>query len=460
MKFKFGIIAILLIVVIAAVLAIYAWNTKPELVQTYPMGGDANAPATTGIRLVFSRPMVDQSVIERLKISPATSGGYTWDGTSLNFTPDQAWPSGEVVTVTLEAGSRGASWITFPMGGKTWSFTIGESMLAYLWPADKPADIYALTPSTGKITRYTHDMAVLDFSLSNDGLLIYFSASNAQEGADIYKIDRTKVESSGSDTYQPQQVLICGEAQCRYPVISADKQYLAYEYIQPEASVASGPAQIWMLNLASAEPSALGLEGHETVQPTWSSTGWLAYYDSTASGYEFIEISSMKRTLLSNLTGQPGEWSPAGNVYLAPEVYYYQAPENTERGTSQLRSYQVLGGTSEDISKSVIVEDTDGVYSPDGSMIAFARKFLDAAQWTLGRQLWIMNPDGSNAHAISDEPDYNHYDIAWSQDGTRLAYVRFDESRVFNPPELWMVNVDGSNPIQLVIGGYSPVWIP
>jgi Tol biopolymer transport system component len=106
------------------------------------------------------------------------------------------------------------------------------------------------------------------------------------------------------------------------------------------------------------------------------------------------------------------------------------------------------------------VEDTEAVYSPDGSSIAFARKYLDAARWSLGRQLWIMNSDGSNSHAITGEPDDNHYDLAWSRDGSALAYVSFNQAQLSTPPELWMVSVDGSEPTQLVIGGYSPIWIP
>jgi Tol biopolymer transport system component len=164
--------------------------------------------------------------------------------------------------------------------------------------------------------------------------------------------------------------------------------------------------------------------------------------------------------LLANQTGQPGDWIPGGEYYLAPEIFYYRAPNNTERGSSHLIRYSATKSQVQDLSNSMDVEDAEAVYSPDGDSIAFARKFLDEAHWSLGRQLWTMKSDASDAHAITDEADYNHYDLAWSRDGLKLAYVRFDETKPANPPELWMVNADGSNALQLVIGGYSPVWIP
>jgi hypothetical protein len=71
------------------------------------------------------------SVINHLKIEPAQEGECNWDKNILTFTPDQSWPSGQEIIVHLESGARAASWMTFPMEVKDWSFTTGEAYLAF-----------------------------------------------------------------------------------------------------------------------------------------------------------------------------------------------------------------------------------------------------------------------------------------------------------------------------------------
>jgi Tol biopolymer transport system component len=460
MKTRIVIAGIVVIVLIAAGGVIFAWNARPRLVEIYPKAGAVNVPATTALRLVFSGEMNPETVSKHLQIDPAIDGKFTWDQNVLTFTPTQAWPAGQEIKLSMLAGARSASWLAFPMGEESWSFKTNAAMLAYLWPSDGQADIYALIPDTGEIVRITNGMGVLDFSVSSNGILIFFSAGNSEGGTSLYKIDRADVGSSTGSSYQAQQIFNCGAAQCRNPVASFDSQYLAYEYIVQSTGGGSGPAQIWLFNLATEKTSPVGQENDETVQPSWSSKGMLAFYDVTKAVYEVVNTNTKVSILLANQTGQPGDWSPGGEYYLAPEISYYQAPDNTERGTSHLMRYDAANSQAQDISNSPDVEDTEAVYAPDGGAIAFARKFLDAAHWSLGRQLWVMKSDGSAAHAITDEADYNHYDLAWSRDGLKLAYVRFDESKPFNPPELWMVNTDGTNTLQLVIGGYSPIWIP
>lgn len=460
MKTRTVIAVIAVVLLVAAGMVFYAWNSRPRLIEIYPQAGAKNVPSTSPIRLGFSRSMQTESVSAHLKIEPAVGGTFSWDKNSLTFTPDQPWPGGQVINLHLEPGAQAKSWLAFPMGEQSWSFNTSEAALAYLWPSDGPADIYALDPMTGEIRQYTYGMGVLDYSASSDGMKFYFSASNSQDGANIYRIDRIEAESSVNNTYQPEKLLDCGVAQCRSPGVSFDDHYLAYEYLLPNPRGGLGPAQIWLLSLPDLDAIPVGQATHETVQPSWSSLGWLAYYDRTINGYEVVNPLTQQRVQLPNQTGQPGAWSPNGEYYLAPEISYLQAIGSYETGTSHLIRYRLTSTTTADISGANDVEDVEAGYSPEGGSIAFTRKFLDAERWSLGRQIWVMNADGSNPHPITDEADYNHYDLAWSRDGLMLAYVRFNQAKLSDRPELWMINADGSNPVQLVIAGYSPLWIP
>ena len=115
---------------------------------------------------------------------------------------------------------------------------------------------------------------------------------------------------------------------------------------------------------------------------------------------------------------------------------------------------------AEDLTKASQIEDSMPAYSPDGAWIAFARRYLDSTRWTPGRQLWLMRPDGSDAHPLTQAGDYNHFDFVWSLDSKQIAFVRFNQTVLTEPAELWLINADGSQPIKLVEGGFAPQWIP
>ncbi len=459
MKARVVILAGVLVALLALGLVVTAWLSRPKIIEVYPASGALNIPSNSSIRLSFSRAMNAQSVQEHLKIEPATEGSFSWVENKMTFTPDRAWPEGGEIKLHLEAGARALNWLTFPLVGRDWLFTTSTAYLAYLWPSDGPADIYTLNPVTGEILQLTHEMGVLEYTLGKDGSQVYFSANNSQGGTDLYKYDRLQAAATGAQ-YRPAKLLDCGGDQCRSPVVSYDEKYLAYEYLKSSPEGGLSPAQIWVLELPSLTTTQIGLGMHETVQPAWSANGWLAYYDRTSSVYVMINPQTKEQVQLANQTGEPGNWSRDGKYYLAPEISYHRSSASSETGTSHLMLYNVQTAASMDLSIADNVEDVEGIYSPDGRLIAFARKFLDEAHWTLGRQIWIMSADGSNPHPITNAPDYNHYDLAWSEDGLKLAYVRFNQAKLSDPPELWIANVDGSDPLELVVGGYSPIWIP
>ena len=86
-----------------------------------------------------------------------------------------------------------------------------------------------------------------------------------------------------------------------------------------------------------------------------------------------------------------------------------------------------------DLTGADNLEDTSPAYSPDGASLAFARKYLDVTRWTPGRQIWLMNSDGSGARPLTQDPYFNHFNMVWDPDGDQIAYVRFDENSTNRP---------------------------
>ena len=100
------------------------------------------------------------------------------------------------------------------------------------------------------------------------------------------------------------------------------------------------------------------------------------------------------------------------------------------------------------------------VFSPDGAFLALARKNLQIELWTPGRQLWLMRTGTWQAQQLTDEPLYSHFEFAWSPQGDLLAYVRFNQAALTEPPELWVIDPYTARAAELVVGGYAPQWLP
>ena len=96
-------------------------------------------------------------------------------------------------------------------------------------------------------------------------------------------------------------------------------------------------------------------------------------------------------------------------------------------------------------------DDIDPNWSPDGSMIAFASSRAGA------RQLFIMNADGSNIRQVTNLDNMGGRST-WSPDGTKLAFYRGPAG----DHDIYIINVDGTGLVQLTNGGdnLAPSWSP
>jgi dipeptidyl aminopeptidase/acylaminoacyl peptidase len=167
-------------------------------------------------------------------------------------------------------------------------------------------------------------------------------------------------------------------------------------------------------------------------------------------------------------------WSPDGLTFVFPEITFVPEaldadPEAPPQFYSHLRQVAAADGSSVDLSGSegFLVEDAGPAYSPDGRWIAFSRRGLASETWTPGRQVWRMRSDGAEALPLTDAASLNHAAVSWSPDGTRIAYMLFDQLNPTQPAEMRWQWVDGNEGGLIPVpesdapaGGYAPAWIP
>ena len=103
----------------------------------------------------------------------------------------------------------------------------------------------------------------------------------------------------------------------------------------------------------------------------------------------------------------------------------------------------IEGGEAKVIAKGIAWQ-MQPVYSPDGKYIAFT------SDEDGGDNIWIMEADGSNARAVTEETFRLLNSPAWSPDSQYLvARKHYTGSRSLGAGEVWMYHVAGGEGIKL-----------
>jgi Tol biopolymer transport system component len=95
-----------------------------------------------------------------------------------------------------------------------------------------------------------------------------------------------------------------------------------------------------------------------------------------------------------------------------------------------------------DLSEQTMVSTTQpfvdlaAAWSPDGEWVVAVRREITEASATLGSQLWLMHADGTQAHALTTEPNFVHGIPVWSPDGEYLVFHRYSLQEQGAPPAI------------------------
>jgi Tol biopolymer transport system component len=470
--------ALLAAVGLLAGLGLALYFSLPRLETTVPGSGAQFVSSRAPIRLTFNRPMDHASVEAALQFSPQRLGLLDWQGQTLSFTPSEPWPVSSTVTVTLSGGRSDRG---LPLLGTTsWSFTVSERRLVYLaGPSDPNLWIAMASGSSAPRQLTSEPVGVFDYAVSPDGSQVAYGARRADGGDDLRLV---AVEGAS-----PTNLVACPSEACISPVFSPDGRRLAYERHTLVAGLngqpSPGPSTVYVRDLTTGAEQKIS-EG-DTRFPRWGPDGRLAYLDTTRQAVVVQDLSTGAVTYVPDSSGSMGTWSPDGQFLVYPEIVVPPEPtaapvptapgaslgEDDNTSSNPFYSYllRVNIATNEavNLSGEGALEDASPVYSPSGGWLAFGRTSQVNNQWTPGRQLWLMRPDGSRAHPLTGDPLYNHSAFTWSPDGALLAYMRFNTSDPGAPAEIWLIDVDaagsaGTGPAgpRKLVQGYLPEWLP
>ena len=391
--------------------------------------------------------MDSDSVESQISLEPYQPGEYIWnnDLNQLTFIPNKSWPASETISLQLRSGAY--SRIRLPLLGKfNIEMTVSPILLTYLWPADETSNLYLVNPISGESQALTDEVnGVLDYSISPDGERIYYSSTSENGTSRIIILNRL--------TGNTEQVTSCSDGLCTTPRISPDGYLLAYEYIPNEPGMLP---TVRVLDIEIMTQIDLGEDNQYLEKPLWSPSGWLSFYNQTGKGYHFWNPISGEKEFLPNETGGDGSWSPDGRYFVCSEILFLSdtlAPRH-------LQLYDLRENTILDLSRGSYPEDLNPSFAPTGLTLAFSHKSLDPTLWTPGRELWVLNILSGENTQLSDVIDYQHTSFAWHPDGKLLAYVRYNQAALSDPPEIWMINTSGGDSLRLIINGFQPGWVP
>jgi len=424
---------------------IITWQLSPTVLFHQP--ADSELHSRQPLMVNFSQKMDPGSVESQFNLTPALSGNLTWneDYDQLTFTPDEIWPAGKIVI--LEIGKGIHSQIKLPMlSAYRVTFQISPYLLTYLWPAEGISNLYVTNPENGESLALTgENSGILDYFIPQDGSSIFYSRPDEGGSSSILVLDR----KAGLTT----TLVDCPAGLCRSPQLSSDGIYLAYEFISKEAGSLPGIRVYHLEDQVTINP---GEPDDYLEKPLWSSSGWLAIYNQTQKGYVFWRPETDRSLFLSNDTGGDGSWSANGRYFISSQIQF----TSQTLAPRHLQLFDTQEKVILDLSKGSFLEDLNPSFSPYGRTVAYSRKSLDPINWTPGRQLWVMDIDTGENQQLTESVDYHHSSFSWHPEGEELAFVRYNQATLSEPPEIWLINKDGTGKMRVIINGYAPGWIP
>jgi TolB protein len=448
-------------ILLLLLLALILWRGDQLSVQAIALNPapDAVGVSTRSqIEIRFDQPLALADPAATLTFSPPLTGTLRANGATLRFLPTTGLLPNTTYTVTLAAGVRSQPGhrLNEPI---TWRFQTGQiEALFTTTDANGVEQLYLtavdLAAHTGgaPTALTTLPGGIWDFAVASDGSRIAFSALEADGTSDLWSI------APGAS--EPTLLVECADGVCSGAAWSPDGAFLAYSRrnTSPQASGVISPPRLWLLNPATGENSPVFADDQKLAfEPRWSSDGQLlSYLSPDLGGVGTINLYDGSTQFYETTTGEPGSWRP-----LSSQLLINVLRQLGENYVVHLLLVDVDTNAQQNLSgEDALVEDGSPAWSPDGEWIAFRRKELSGPTATLGKQLWLMRGDGSEARALTADAGFDHGQPAWSPDGRYLLFHKLPLKGPDITLSVWIIDTQSGEQWEIARPGQRPVWLP
>ena len=315
--------------------------------------------------------------------------------------------------------------------------------------------LFAQPFAGGNSIQYTNDPSgVTGYSISPDQKTILYTVFKNEGGTSIWAIN--------ADGTQGHLVLDCPQAECNSPDWYPDGQKIAYERLD-DSLVSSIPRfSIWWLDMQTGKTQPVFQDQtFASSSPEFSPDGqWLSYIsaaNNTLVVYPLKDGSSISLPL-GNQAIIPESWSPAGDSLL-----FGNQANSQDASSLHIKRYILGSGQTIDLGGSSGQTDYSAAWSPDGGWIAIDRNVLTANGSQSSNQVWLVKPDGTQAHVLLDEENASYSNLNWSSDGKYLLYSRYIlqfSTQNVGHFDVCAIDVQTGNVMTLVPGGDVAAFLP